>query len=491
MNAEPDSTQSRSTSPDTDAGEIHVARAGSGHALGVIVLAAGAGTRMRSSLPKVLQPVCGVPMVVHTLNAAAALAPAEIAVVVGHGAELVREALAERDVTFVEQTELLGTGDAVKRARETMAGCGAVLVLNGDEPLITAATLRQLLARLPGSRMAFTAQRVDDIESRGRVVRDEAGQVRAIVQAADEQRVERAGELNWGEYAFEAEWLWERIERVPVTPKGEYYLTHLVEQAYGEGCPAATFEVPAEEGLGVDDKVKLAAAEAVMRRRILTEHMLAGVTIVDPASTYIDAGVEIGADVTVMPNCYLYGATGVESGSTIGPGTTLRNAAIGKDTRVEASVIEDSRIGERCSVGPFSHVRGNAVIGDECKLGNYAEVKNSVIGRGCDMHHFSYVGDATVGEETNIAAGVITCNFDGVNKNRTVLGSRVLLGSDTMLVAPVSVGDGAITGAGSVVTKDIPAGEKWAGVPARPLGVATLPEAKAEPKSKSRKKPKR
>jgi bifunctional UDP-N-acetylglucosamine pyrophosphorylase/glucosamine-1-phosphate N-acetyltransferase len=221
--------------------------------------------------------------------------------------------------------------------------------------------------------------------------------------------------------------------------------------------------------VGVDDRVKLAEAERIMRARIIERHQLAGVTISDPATTYIDAGVQLAQDVTVLPNCYLQGATRVGTKSTVGPGTTLRNATVGEATTVRNSVIEESEIGSRCNVGPYSHVRGNAVIGDDCELGNYAEVKNSRIGPRVKMHHFSYMGDAEVGEDTNIAAGAITCNWDGVNKNPTTIGARVFIGCDTMLVAPVVVGDGALTGAGSVVTRDVPPGGRVAGVPARPI----------------------
>jgi bifunctional UDP-N-acetylglucosamine pyrophosphorylase/glucosamine-1-phosphate N-acetyltransferase len=239
--------------------------------------------------------------------------------------------------------------------------------------------------------------------------------------------------------------------------------------AHAEGRPAQAIETTSEDVMGVDTRAGLAAAEAIMRQRILARHLDRGVTISDPATTYIDADVVIEADVTILPNCYLYGATYVAGDSVIGPGTTLENATVGSDSRVKSSVIEDSRIGDGVQVGPFSHVRGGAEIGDGCFLGNYAEVKNARLGAGVKMHHFSYIGDAEVGERTNIAAGTITCNYDGVSKHRTVIGRDVLLGSDTMLVAPVTIGDGAMTAAGSVVTRDLAPGERVAGVPARTL----------------------
>jgi bifunctional UDP-N-acetylglucosamine pyrophosphorylase/glucosamine-1-phosphate N-acetyltransferase len=436
--------------------------------LGVIVLAAGQGTRMKSALPKVLHPVCGKPMAAHVLAAARALGPTRIAVVVGYGRHLVEDALRAPDVTFVEQTELLGTADAVRRCREAMAGCDPVMVLNGDSPLVTGDLLARLSAARGTAPMALTTCPVPDDGSFGRIVRDAKGAVEGIVEGS---RANEGGtaERNAGQYVFDAAWLWAHINAIAVSDKGEYYLTHLPAMAHAEGRPAVTCEAPNDEVMGFDDRVGLAEAERLMRQRILRAHMLAGVTIADPATTYIDADTRLAGDVTVLPNCYLYGATTVATGSVIGPGTTLRSARIGEATHVQASVIEDSSIGARVEVGPFAHVRGGATIGDECVLGNYAEVKNSVLGRGVKMHHFSYIGDADVGEYANIAAGIITCNYDGVSKHRTTIGARAFVGSDTMLVAPVTIGEGASTGAGSVVTKDVPPGGRVAGVPARAI----------------------
>jgi bifunctional UDP-N-acetylglucosamine pyrophosphorylase/glucosamine-1-phosphate N-acetyltransferase len=438
--------------------------------LGVIVLAAGQGTRMRSSLPKVLHPVCGEPMAVHVLRAARALDPAKIAVVVGHGADQVREALAAPDLTFVDQTELLGTADAVRRCRDAMTGCDSVMVLFGDAPLVTPELLRELrAARGTDGAVAFVSAWVGDAGRLGRVLRGTDGAPLKIVEAADYEGPDGRAEINAGHCVFDGAWLWNTIDQIPRSPKGEYYLTHLVAAAAEVGKPTRTVDASAAEALGADDRILLAEAERLMRKRILEAHMTAGVTIVDPATTYIDATVRIAADVTVLPNSYLHGSTTVATGTTIGPGTTLRNATIGADCRVQSSVIEDSRIGNRVPVGPFAHLRGKADVGDDCEIGNYAEIKNSVIGQRVKMHHFSYMGDADVGDDTNIAAGVITCNYDGVNKHRTTIGKNVFVGCDTMLVAPVTLGDGAITGAGAVVTRDVPAGEKVAGVPARPL----------------------
>jgi bifunctional UDP-N-acetylglucosamine pyrophosphorylase/glucosamine-1-phosphate N-acetyltransferase len=435
--------------------------------LAVIVLAAGHGTRMKSALPKVLHPICGLPMVQHVINAARTLDPAKLVVVVGHQSEQVRSALAAPDITFVEQTELLGTGDAVARCRDVLVGLDDVLVLNGDAPLLAPPLVAALAGHEPAPVTIVTAP-ADDAGRLGRVQRDERGAIRRIVEAADYEGGDLNAEINAGFYRFAAGWLWDHVGRLPVSPNGERYLTHLVAAAYDDGQPARSVTTTLSV-VGVDDRVKLAEAERIMRARIIEAHQLAGVTISDPATTYIDASVQLAQDVTVLPNCYLHGTTVVERDCTIGPGTTLRNATIRQHTTVQSSVVEDSEIGARCRVGPFSHVRGGAVIGEDCELGNYSEVKNSRVGRRVKMHHFSYLGDADVGDETNIAAGAITCNWDGVTKHRTTIGARVFIGCDTMLIAPVSVGDDALTAAGSVVNRDVPAGVRVAGVPARPI----------------------
>ncbi|MGI8925701.1 MAG: bifunctional UDP-N-acetylglucosamine diphosphorylase/glucosamine-1-phosphate N-acetyltransferase GlmU [Tepidiformaceae bacterium] len=441
----------------------------SGSRTGVVVLAAGRGTRMRSALPKVLQPVCGTPMVAHVIEAARGLQPRRIAVVVGYGAEAVRREAAGDGVVFVEQPELLGTADAVRRCEDVLAGCDTVVVLNGDVPLVTTVLLERLAAA--GSPISFVSCRVEEAGRLGRVARAALGGVTGIIEAADSDGLDGPAEINAGQHRPNAAWRWKRIGEVPASASGERYLTHLVAMAAAEGHQMSTVEGSPEEALGVDDRVQLAEAERLMRARILREHMEAGVTIADPATTYIDRRVRLAGDVTVLPNCYLYGETSVASQAVIGPGTTLRNVRIGA-SRVQASVVEDSSIGDGTSVGPFAHVRGGAEIGDDCVIGNYAEVKNSKLGNGVKMHHFSYLGDATVGERANIAAGMVTCNFDGVTKHRTVIGAGAFIGCDTMLVAPVTIGDGAVTGAGSVVREDVPPGAKVAGVPARIIGRA-------------------
>ena len=435
--------------------------------LGAIVLAAGKGTRMRSALPKVLHPVSGKPVAQHVIDAARGLPGASIAVVVGHERLRVEEALVAPDVAFVHQPELLGTADAVARCRESMNGCEEIIVVNGDQPLTTTAMLDSVWAGRAGAPIAALTCILPETAKLGRVIRDSSGNIERMVEAADYEGDEVEGEINAGVYCFDAAWLWEHIASVPRSESGEQYLTRLPETAAQEGRPAVAVSCEPAEFLGVDDRRSLAEAERRMRNRVLDAAMDAGVTIRDPGTTYIDATVELAADVIVLPGSHLTGRTTIQEAAVIGPNTTLSNATVGAGSTIQRSVVEDSAIGARVRMGPFAHVRAGTTIGDDCEIGNYAEVKNSILGDRVKMHHFSYFGDADVGEDTNIAAGIITCNYDGVEKHRTVVGKRVLLGSDTMLVAPVTIGDDSMTAAGSVVLEDVGAGERVAGVPAR------------------------
>lgn len=438
--------------------------------LGVIILAAGQGTRMKSALPKVAHPVAGKPMVAHIIDAARELSPAAIAVVVGHGSEQVIAAIGDRPVTFVTQHERLGTANAVAQCRAATVDCDTMLILNGDSPLVTAKLLGSLVEGLGDHAIALVGTTIPEPGGMGRIVRDPAsGNVTAVVEAADWDGPGGPWEINAGQYCFDAAWLWANIDAVPLSPKGEYYLTSLFAMAIAQSRTIAAVTADAEEVLGVDDRVRLSEVEGQARRRILEQHMRNGVTIIDPATTYIDADVAIEQDVTIYPGTHLQQHTRVATGAVIGPGAVLRNAIVGENCAIQSAVIEESRLGNRVRVGPFCHIRGNATLADDCELGNYAEVKNSVLGIGVKMHHFSYLGDADVGEHANIAAGAITCNYDGVHKHRTVIGDRAFIGCDTMMVAPVTIGADAFTATGAVVIRDVPPGERVAGVPARPL----------------------
>jgi bifunctional UDP-N-acetylglucosamine pyrophosphorylase/glucosamine-1-phosphate N-acetyltransferase len=440
--------------------------------LSIVVLAAGQGTRMKSDLPKVMHPLAGWPMVKYVLATAHALEPVSVTVVVGHGAELVRSALGE-GVAYVTQAERLGTGHAVQQAESVAAGqAHTVLVLYGDTPLIHAETLRRLVEHHEAEGVAATLLtfRPDDPAGYGRIVRDaETGRVLAIVEEKQTTPEQRAiGEVSGGVFCFRDAWLWPNLARLQRSPVGEFYLTNLVDLAHAGGQPVAAF--PAADPLeviGLDTRLKLAQAEAEMRRRINEHWMLAGVTLVHPETTYIEARVEIGADTVIWPNTLLQGQTRIGRGCTLGPGSVIRDSNIGDGCRVEMSVVEQAVMDEGSDVGPFGHLRKGGHLGPGAHMGNFGEIKNTYLGPGAKMGHFSYLGDATVGAEANIGAGTITCNYDGQRKHRTVVGEGAFIGSDTMLVAPVEIGAGAKTGAGSVVTRDVPPGSVAYGVPAR------------------------
>ncbi len=439
--------------------------------LTVVILAAGEGTRMKSSVPKVLHSLAGRPMVWYSVETATRLSEDKPVLVVGHGADAVRQAVGEA-VVYVEQAEQLGTGHAVLQARSLLAGRSrAILVCYADMPLLTQDTLDRLvdLQQSSGAAIAMLTLLANDSMGFGRVVRGIDGQVQAVVEeavATAEQLAIR--ELNAGVYCFAADWLWSRLPDLPLSRKGEYYLTDLVEMAVNDGQRIeALVSEDAEELLGINNRVHLARAETIMRRRINERWMLSGVTLVDPAATYIEASVELGADTVIHPNTYLQGTTTVGPGCEIGPNTLVRDSQIGARCVIRASVVEGARIEDGVDVGPFAHLRKGAHLGPGVHMGNFGEVKNSYLGPGTKMGHFSYVGDATIGAEVNIGAGTITCNFDGQRKHPTVIEDGAFIGSDTMLVAPVRVGAGAKTGAGSVVTRDVPAGSVAYGVPAR------------------------
>ena len=471
--------------------------------VGVIILAAGKGTRMRSRLPKVAHPLAGRVMLEHAIRAAAsAVAPAasdaapssaedagddigdhlsRLMIVVGHEAETVRTAVrwqpANGQLIYVTQERQLGTGDAVRIARNAATAPDAlgqapqtILVTYGDTPLVRAETLRHLLAEheQTGATLTFLTGQTSEPNDYGRVLRDAAGRVRGIVEVKHATPNELAlREVNSGIYAFDADWLWSRLDQLQPHPNGEYYLTDLIEVAVREGRSVATHSVALDETMGINDRVALAEAERILRERILRDLMLSGVTIEDPATTYVHAGVRVGQDTVIRPGCHLLGDTVIGERCDIGPNSVVRDSQIGDDCQAQASWVEEATMEPSSRIGPMSHLRPGAHLKPGANLGNFAEVKNSVIGERVQMHHFSYMGDATVGPDTNIGAGTITMNYDGKTKHRTTIGEHVFLGSDTLLRAPVTIGDGASTGGGAVVTHNVPAGALVVGAPAR------------------------
>ncbi len=440
--------------------------------LAAVVLAAGQGTRMKSDLPKVLHPLAGRPLVMYAVETAQALADVAPVLVVGHEAEAVRETVGEGAV-FVEQAEQRGTGHAVLQTREVLQGqTDLVLVTYADMPLLTVETLRRLVERQRGNSGPITILTLVESDPRGfgRVIRDEGHAVVQVVEetvATPEQLEIR--ELNGGVYCFDADWLWDHVDRIPLSlPKEEYFLPDLIGMAIAEGLRVeAVVTEDGSETLGINTRVHLAEAERALRRRINERWMLAGVSIVDPATTYIEPGVTIGQDTTIWPNTHLRGQTTIGQHAHIGPNAIVVSCQIGDRCRVLASALEHAVMEDGSDIGPFGRLRRGARVCEGAHMGNFGELKNATLGPGAHMGHFSYLGDAEVGAGANIGAGTITCNYDGVRKHKTVIEEGAFIGSDTMLVAPVRVGKGAKTGAGAVVTRDVPDGALAYGVPAR------------------------
>ena len=436
----------------------------------VIVLAAGEGKRMRSATPKVLHAIAGRSLIGHVLEAAAAVDPAHVVVVVCHGRDQVLAHLDEVApwVDTVVQDQQLGTGHAVRIALAALAAAHAleaspIVVLSGDTPLLTGQTVRDLVDAQVSSGGAATMLTavLPDPAGYGRVVRDGAGAVEAIVEDRDATADIRAiSEINAGMYVFDPIALAPALERLTTAnDQGEEYLTDVVGLLRAEGRPVTGLIVDdAHEILGVNDRGQLADAAALMRDRINARWMLDGVSMLDPASTWIDVDVDLAPDVTLLPQTSLLGPTTIASGARIGPGTTLTSCEVGADASVIHTWAELAVIDAGASVGPFTYLRPGARLGAGARAGAFVEMKNSYLGAGAKVPHLSYVGDAEVGPGTNIGAATIFVNYDGQSKHRTVIGRDARIGSDTMLVAPVSVGDGAYTAAGSVITDDVPAG---------------------------------
>jgi bifunctional UDP-N-acetylglucosamine pyrophosphorylase/glucosamine-1-phosphate N-acetyltransferase len=450
-----------------------------------IVLAAGQGTRMRSRVPKVLHPLAGRSLIDHVLDTLAEAGIARPVVVTGHGADAVEAAVATRAITARQEPQR-GTADAVRVGMTVVPRDAAtVLVTMGDAPFQPSDLFRTIVAQrdVGDPAIVLVSAHMSDATGYGRIVRDADGGAAAIVEEADADGSVRVGdEVNVGTYAFDAAWLRDALERVTASASGEQYLTDLVSMAVADGRAVRIVEAadPAD-ATGINDRLALAAAEERMRRRIVEAHLRNGVTIVDPSTTRIDAGVEIGQDARIEPWTILEGASVVASDAVIGPNAHVRASRIGPRTRVWASVVEESTVAEDVEIGPFAHLRPGSEVGARCRIGNFAEIKNSRLGAGTQQHHFSYLGDAEIGENVNVGAGSVTANFDGTAKHRTVIGDRASIGVDTMMVAPVTIGAGATTGAGSVVNRDVAPGKKVVGVPARPIELKRRSRSPAEP----------
>ena len=433
--------------------------------LAAVVLAAGKGERLKSATPKVLHPICGRPALWHVLQLAAAAKPATIAVVVGHGAAEVRAAVRSWDITpapiFVTQRDQLGTGHAVLAAKRAVGDADDVLILTGDFDPVTSQGVRAVVAAHRRSNAVATVAStvLDEPGGYGRVVRDGGRLVEVVEDADATPQIRRIDEVSLVLMAVRRAELFGALPRLDRRNRQrEYYLNRILPLFVAEGLPVRVVPVDTGGAMGLNSRRGLAAVEAVVRRRINDEHLAKGVTLIDPAATYIDVGVRIGRDTLVYPNTYLQGETVIGRDCTIGPSSVVADARIGDGSAVWFSVVVGSRIGRDVEVGPFVRMRPGVEMGDRSRAGAFVDMKEARVGRGSKVPHLSYVGDAEIGEDVNVGAATVTVNYDGYDKHRTVIGDGARIGSDTMLVAPVTIGPGAVTGAGSVITKDVPAG---------------------------------
>ena len=435
--------------------------------LAAVVLCAGKGTRMKSERAKVLHAILGRPLAWYPITSAYELGAQQVVAVVGHQADDVKKALTGgfpgQALQFALQAQQRGTGDAVSAARGALTGfTGAVLILYGDVPLLTVDTLKRLLAAYDPTKgpLAMISCRLADPTGYGRVIRHAGQRVEGIVEHKDATADQRLiTEVNAGIYVVDSKFLWGALERLtPANAQGELYLTDIVSQAAKVGT-VAVIEAPAEETAGVNDRAELADRAEVIRTRINLRHLRSGVTLTHPASTFIDAGVEIGPETTIGPNVSIHGDCEIGANAIIGQGCVLTHTTVGDGAEVKPyTVTDEAIIGPKCHVGPFARLRPGTVLEEGVHVGNFVETKKARLRKGTKAGHLAYLGDADIGPGCNIGAGTITCNYDGVNKHETILGSGVFIGSDTQLVAPVKVGDGAFIGAGSTITADVPAG---------------------------------
>ena len=442
-----------------------------------IVIAAGRGTRMKSAVPKILHKVCGKELIGYPVEALHQAGFSRIVIVVSPQSLEGVKALLGDSVEYICQTEAQGTGHALLQTANLLKGQAEnIIVLGADSPLFRSTTLERLSSYHVAGRCDMTlVSAISGLgDGLGRILRDEGGKVTRVVEVSELPlefemgEVKGANEVNSGAYCFKASWLWDNLPRIEKAPVGEFYLTSLVGMAASQGTVVDALVLEdAEEVLGVNNRLQLAQAEDAMRRRIRERWMLEGVTMLDPASVFLDASVELGQDTVICPNTMVLGRSKIGSGCTIGPGTVVQDSVIGDGCKVVASFLERATVEESVDIGPFSHLRFGTHLEAGVHIGSFSEIKDSRLGRGTAMGHFGYVGNASVGANVNLGAGLVTCNFDGVTKHRTEVGDGAFIGSDTMLVAPVRVGRGASTGAGAVVTKDVPDHRLVVGAPAR------------------------
>ncbi len=428
-----------------------------------VILAAGQGTRMRSKLPKVLADVAGRPMISWVVDAVAGIDPGQIMVVVGHGADHVADVLPDH-AGWCIQDELLGTGDA---ARVGLAALGSVeedivLILNGDAPLLTSATLADLVSmqRRTNAAVTLLTAEMSDPTGYGRVLRDERGRVVGVVEHGDAAPGQLGiREINAGMYAFRGDLLPAALDQLKAdNVQGEFYLTDVISVLAEEGYSLGALRTSADEIFGVNSHDQLAEASRLMRRQIASRWMDEGVWVQDPDRTYLGPDVTLEPGVRLYPGVHLEGRTHVAAGAVVGPDVFATDTVIGGESRVWYAVLRGAVVGNECEVGPYASLRPGSILRDGSKVGTFVETKSTTVGEGSKVPHLTYLGDTQVGKNANIGAGTITCNYDGYRKSRTVVGDRAFIGSDTMLVAPVTVGDDAVTGAGSVITRDVPPG---------------------------------
>ncbi|MDP7579152.1 MAG: bifunctional UDP-N-acetylglucosamine diphosphorylase/glucosamine-1-phosphate N-acetyltransferase GlmU [SAR202 cluster bacterium] len=435
-----------------------------------VILAAGTGTRMKSRIPKVLHRVCGKEMVSLVIQSAedAGLGPTYL--VVPPNSDPFFKVFG-KTVTYVEQTHQLGSGHALLQTQDALNGVANVAVLSGDVPLIRPETLTELMHAHMESEASITilTSTVSDPGDLGRILRDDKGQIIKVIEEIDtDQNTETIKEVNSGIYVFNTTWLWENIQNLRPSNNGEFFVTDLIEMASEQNSKIASHKTSeSKEVLGVNNRVQLAESASILQRRIRERHMVDGVTMSDPETVYIDHDVEIRGDTVIHPNTHIGGATTIGESCEIGPNTKIESSVIGNECKIVSSNLENSTLENNVHVGPFSHIRQQSHLGTGVYIGTSVEIKKSHLGSGTKTNHFSYIGDADIGANVNIGAGSITCNYDGKSKNTTVIEEGAFIGCDTMMIAPVTIGARSITGAGTVVTKDIPPDTMAKGVPAR------------------------